>query len=341
MRKHNTHTVIPMHMNTRSIITMAAAALLMVGGCKKDDDYPAPSGGGGGTDTTGNGGSGLVTSYSPAKPYPDDAVTFTGGPFNTNMAQNSVVSQSQNFNILSVSTTQLVAQPPPGWSPNTGGFSTIFIQSGTGADTLYPVYWKRPFNLMHFEDNLDDWWSGAPTRAGDSVVFNFTGATPSGMSMSLNGQSIPGPFAVDSAFYCTVSFRMPVAFGSGTDENETTTALLSATNADGKTDTLTIVWAPTPDMEVFGLELLGGGLTFDLSEMNANGQVLNFRVFGKYLHSDQPWTLSGPSATNGTLGVGGYPDEAFIVINPISMQPGSYTLGINGTFNSYSFTLVD
>jgi hypothetical protein len=317
-------------------------ALSLIVSCKKDDDN-GPSGngggGGGGTDTTGTNGNGLVTSWSPMKPYPDDVITLIGGPFNTNVAQNSVVS-GDDFDIISVSSTQLVVQPPAGWSPNTGGFSTIYIQSGTVADTLYPFYWKRPFNLMSFENNLDDWWVGAPARPGDSVMFNFTGATYSGMSVSINGQPIPGPFTVDSAFYCTVAFRIPVSMGSGDDENETTTTLMSATNADGRTDTLTIGWAPTPDMEVFGVEIMGGGTTFDQSDMIGLGQVLNIRVHGKYMHSTAPWTLSGPSPASGTLGVGGYPDEAFVVVNPVSMSPGAYTFGVQGIGNSVSFSIV-
>jgi hypothetical protein len=324
-----------------SFIAPLAIALL-VASCQKDDDTPPSSGGGGnGVDTTGNNGTGLVVSWSPVRPYTDQEITFTGGPFSTNMAQNSVVSQSQAFTILSVTTTQLVAQPPPGWSANTGGFSTIFIQSGSAADTLYPVYWKRPFNVLHFEDNLDDWIFGAPSRPGDSVVFNCISATYEGMSVSINGQSMPGPFAVDSAFYCTIAFRIPVSMGVGSDESTTTNAFLTATNGDGSTDTLTIGWAPTPDMEIFGLELIGGGSTFDLGDMIGNGHVLNFRVYGKYLHNNQSWTLTGPSGTVGAWGTADYGTESFIVINPISLQAGYYVLSLNGTFHSYGFTLVD
>ena len=329
-------------MKLRKLLHLAAAALMILGGCKKDDDNAPPSGGGngGGTDTTGNNGNGLVASWSPVKPYPDDAITLTGGPFNTNAASNSVVSQSLDFDILSVSSTQLVVKAPSTFSANAGGFSTMVIQSGAAADTIYPLYWKRPLIVINMENNLDDWWVGAPARPGDSVIFAGSGFTHTGMSFSINGQSAGGPYYVDSAFWGEVHFRIPVAWGSGSDENETTTAYVTATNADGRTDTLTIGWAPTPDMEINGLELLGGGSLFDQSDMAGNGLVLNFRVHGKYLNAAQEWGLAGPTTLTGTLGVGGFPSEAFIMINPGSLATGGYTLSLPGTFHSYSFTLV-
>jgi hypothetical protein len=39
--------------------------------------------------------------------------------------------------------------------------------------------------------------------------------------------------------------------------------------------------------------------------------------------------------------VGGYPNEAFVVVNPVSMSPGAYTLTVGGTFISYSFSLTE
>ncbi len=318
-----------------------AIALVLLFGCKKEDDNAPPSGGGGGTDTTGTGGSGLVASMNPMKPYPDDEITFTGGPFNTIVAQNSVVSLSEDFDILSVSSTQLVAKPPTGWSPTTGSYSTIYIQSGTAADTLYPVYWKRPLNIITMEDDLDDWIFGAPARPGDSIVVYGSGFTPNGMSASINGVPMPGPFFVDSAHYGRVHFRVPVSMGTGSDESVNIPALLSVTNADGRNDTVSIGWGPTPDMEIFGLELLGGGSTFDLGDMIGGGQVLNFRAYGKYLHPGTGWTLTGPSPAAGTYGGASYPNESFIMINPVSMQEGSYVFSLDGTFYSYSFSFTD
>jgi hypothetical protein len=321
---------------------LAALALIVISAaCKKEDDNAPPSnGGGGGPDTTGTGGSGLITGWSPISPYRDQEVTFIGGPFNTNPAQNSITAWGEPFDIISVSSTQIVAVPGPNMQTAVPGYNSVIITSGSAVDTIPYVYWRRPFDLLHFEDNLDDWVFGAPPRPGDSVVFNCISATFAGMSVSINGQNIPGPFAVDSAYYCTLGFRIPVTMGTGTDESEITTALLSATNADGRTDTLTIGWAPTPDMEIFDLQLLGGGSTFDLSDMNGGAQVLNFMVVGKYLHPNSPWVLSGPSPAGGTYGSASYPNEAFIVVNPISMQPGNYTLALTGMMESYSFSLV-
>ena len=330
-------------MRLTSIFQLAAFIALSAVACKKDDDTPPSSGGGGGGNNNGGGGnngSGLVTGWSPLKPYPDDLITLTGGTFNTDLAQNSVSALGDEFTIESVTTTQLQVRPPAGFEPTAGGFSNLYIQSGNNYDTIPYIYWKRPMDLLHLEDNVDQIFFGSPARAGDSVVFNASGCTPTGMSLSLDGQSIPGPFAVDSGYYCTIGFRIPVSLGSGTDENATTTGVLTATNADGRSDALSITWAPTPDMRIDGIELIGGGSVFSISEMNSNGQVLNFRVFGRYLHSTAPWTLSGPSAASGTLGVGGYPNEVPLVVNPVSMQPGAYNLSVQGIGNSYGFTLV-
>lgn len=326
----------------KKLTIILLSTLTILSSCKKDDDNTPSAGGGngGGTDTTGTNGNGLVTSWSPVNPYRDQEVTFTGGPFNTDPAQNTITAWGEPFEILTVSSTQIIARPGPNMQTAVPGYNSVIITSGNAVDTIPYLYWKRPFNLLHFEDNLDDWIFGAPPRPGDSVVFNFISATNTGMSISINGQSMPGPFAVDSNFYCTVAFRIPVSMGVGSDESVVTTALMSATNADGRTDTLTIGWAPTPDMEIFGLELIGGGSTFDLSEMIGGGQVLNFRVYGKYLHSGQTWTLTGPSGTVGAWGTGNYGNEAFIVINPISMSAGTYNLWIDGTFIGYGFTLV-
>lgn len=328
-------------MKTKILLTLTCIAL--IAGCKKDDDNAPPTGGGsgGGTDTTSHIGGDLVTSWSPLVPYRDQEVTFTGGPFNTDPAQNTITAWGEPFEILSVDSTHITARPGPNMDTAVPGYNSVIITSGNVVDTIPYVYWKRPFRLLFLEDNLDDWISGAPSRPGDDVSFRCISATYSGMSASVNGQSIPGPIVTDSAYYCIITFRIPVSMGSGSDESTHTTALLSATNADGRTDTLTIGWAPTPDMEIFGLELVGGGSSFDLGDMIGNGQVLNFRVYGNYLHSGRPWTLSGPSGTVGTWGTSDYGPEAFIMINPVSMQEGLYTLSLDGTFYSYSFNLTD
>lgn len=319
-----------------TIILLAAACT------KKADDTANPAGGGNnGGGGGGNAGADLITSWSPVVPYRDQVVSFNGGPFNTDLAQNSITAWGEPFEILSVSSTQIVARPGPNMTTAVPGYNSVIVTSGNAVDTIPYVYWKRPFNLMFLEDNLDDGFSGAPARPGDRVSFRCISATPAGMSASINGQSITDAISVDSGYYCIITFRIPVSMGTGNDESQQTTALLSATNGDGRTDTLTIGWAPTPDMEIYGLELVGGGSLFDLSEMNGNGQVLNFRVYGNYLHSNRPWTLTGPSGTVGTWGTGDYGNETFIVINPVSMQEGYYVLSLDGTFFSYGFTLVN
>lgn len=322
---------------------LLVACCLLVTSCKKDDDTPSPTTGGNnaGGGGSGNVGADLVDSWSPLVPYRDQEVIFSGGPFNTDPAENSITAWGEPFEILAVSETQITARPGPNMDTAVPGYNSVIITSGNAVDTIPYVYWKRPFNLLFLEDNLDDFISGAPARPGDRVSFRCISATSSGMSASVNGQNIPGEITVDSSYYCIITFRIPVSLGTGSDESERTTTLLQATNADGRTDTLTIGWAPTPDMEIGALELVGGGSSFDIGDMIGNGQVLNFRVAGTYLHNDQPWTLTGPSGTVGTWGTGDYGNEAFIVINPVSMQEGYYVLSLDGTFHSYGFTLND
>jgi len=321
---------------------LSLTILLLATACKKDNDDTAnPSSGGNNGGGGGNVGADLITSWSPVVPYRDQVVTFTGGPFNTDIAQNSITAWGEPFEVLTVTSTQITARPGPNMDTAVPGYNSVIITSGNAVDTIPYVYWKRPFNLMFLEDNLDDGISGAPARPGDRIVVRCISATASGMSVSVNGQSITDPITVDSGYYCTLTFRIPVSMGTGDDESTLTTALLSATNGDGRTDTLTIGWAPTPDMEVYGLELVGGGSSFDLSDMISNGQVLNFRVYGNYLHAGQPWTLTGPSGTVGVWGTGNYGSESFIVINPVSLQDGYYVLSLDGTFYSYGFTLVN
>ncbi len=319
-------------------LLIAITGLVLVAGCKKEDDTaPSPGGGGGGTDTTGNNGSGLVTSWSPIKPYYDDAVTLIGGPFNTDPAQNSVVSVGYDFDILSVSSTQLVVRAPDNFLPVGGLVGSLLINSGGVLDTIHNVHWKQPMNLLVLADNFDDGLAGAPGRPGDSLLFEGRGFTTNGMVVTINGQGM-APIAVDSALQCDLSFRVPVNMGVGEDESVITTAFVVATNADGRSDTLTIPWGASPDQEVFSLELLGGGGFFDQSDMVNNGQVFNFTVNGRYLFGSTPWILWGPSpgiqAAAGTLGVGGYPNEAHLVINPASLALGTYQMNVEGASRS-------
>jgi hypothetical protein len=68
---------------------LSLTLLLLATACKKDDDDTAnPSGGGNnGGGGGGNIGADLITSWSPLVPYRDQVVTFTGGPFNTDLAR--------------------------------------------------------------------------------------------------------------------------------------------------------------------------------------------------------------------------------------------------------------
>lgn len=330
------HRNSPRH-ETPSTHHISFAALII--GCKKEDDTaPSPGGGGSGTDTTGNNGNGLVTAWSPVKPYPEDAITLTGGPFNTDAAQNSVVSLGDDFDILSVGGTQLVVRAPDGFFPVGGLVSTLFITSGAASDTIQSMNWKRSMKLLSFADNFDDGLSAAPARPGDSLLFDGSGFTTSGMSLSINAQGMPGPIAVDSSLWCELSFRVPVNLGQGEDESMITTATIIASNADGRSATLTFPWGASPDEEVFNIELQGGGVFFDQSDMVGNGLVFNFKVNGRHLFGSTPWTLFGPGvgqlAASGTLGVGGYPDEAWVVINPASLALGTYQLQVEGSQRS-------
>ena len=325
-------------MRTPHHLALLTIMLIALTGCKKDKT--PPSGGGGSGGTGGTGGGGLVTSWSPVVPYPDDVVTFTGGPFNTTPGQTSIMVVNEPFEILDITATQITARPPLDMFIAAGGYNAPIITNGGVVDTIPYMFWKRPLELMSLLDNVDQFISGAVSRAGDSLVFRATGCTPGGMSLSLDGVNIPGPLAVDSDYICTIAFRLPVQFGTGSDETFITTAELRATNGDGRTHTLEIPYAPTPDMRIDGLELLGGGNLSSISALSSNGLVLNFRVYGRYLNALAPWTLSGPAPASGTLGVGGYPSEVPIVLIPGSMQPGTYILSVEGAGNLYAFTLT-
>lgn len=323
----------------RSPLLLVLIALLFCA-CQKDDPAPsAPSGGGGGGTGT---GSANISSWSPNKPYVDEAITFIGGPFPTTPNGITIASNNVPLEIISNNGTELVVRPPDGTEDNMVVFySTVVIATATDTTELYPFYWKRRMNVTFFADNLDEIFNGQPARAGDSLRFNGSGFTTSGMTVSINGQPISSPIGVDSAFWCNMRFRVPLSLASGNDESVVTTALLTATNADGRTDTLTIPFAPTPRMNLYEVVLLGGGYTFDISEMSSGAQVLNFEVRGRHLRPNVNWSLQGPSPATGTLGVAGYPHTAGITLDPASMSPGNYTLSVGGFFGvNISFALV-
>ncbi|MFZ1687273.1 MAG: IPT/TIG domain-containing protein [Flavobacteriales bacterium] len=332
-------------MNAQRTLLALLAISLVITSCKKEDD-PPPANGGGGTGGGPN-GIGLITSWSPVKPYPDDDITLTGSGFDTDLADNTVTVVGQPFTIVSASSTQLVVRPPQDFASQlpVGSFGTLLLESGASADTIYPLYYKRPMTLLGFDNNLDEWWVGAPPRVGDSVQYNAIGCTLQGMSVSFNGAAAT-EIDVDSAYYCLIRFRMPLSLAVGNDETAFTTMVMTATNSDGRTDTLTQQVASSPHMVIADVELLNGAGPFDISDMNSNGDVLNFRVSGRYLKSCAQWELSGPSPTTGTLGVGGFPSEAFIVFSPLSMVAGNYQIVVldcdgGGMGITFAFTLVD
>ena len=317
-----------------------AAAVILFSACKKDDPQPsAPGGGGSGGSVTGNAN---ISNWSPNIPYVDDAITFTGGPFPTAPNAITVTSNTLPLEIISNDGSTLVVRAPDGTEDDmVVWYSTVVIATATDTTELYPFYWKKRMNITFFADNLDELFNGQPARAGDSLRFNGSGFTTTGMSVTINGQAIATPIGVDSSFWCNMRFRVPLSLASGNDESVVTTAFLSATNADGRTDTLTIPFAPTPRMDVDQVVILGGGYSFDISEMANAAQVLNFQVQGRHLRSDLGWSLQGPSPVTGTLSVSGYPHTAGLTFDPTSMSPGTYTLIVGGLFGAQiTFALV-
>jgi hypothetical protein len=326
---------------------LLAAGLLMVSSCKKEDDddnnnnqnpptndtipdNPPPT------------GDSLVTSWSPAMPYPDDDITFYGGPFATAAGATTVNCLNREFEILSVTATQLKVRPPADFADDipVASAGNFHIQSGNNADTLAWFRFKRPLEIRSFVDNVDQPFSAAPARVADSVVYEGSGFTLTGMTVKLNGINC-GPVTVDSAYYGLIGFRIPLSMAFGSNETDLTDGTLTVTNGDGKSYSTTISYAPTPDMQINGFELAGlSGGTLSISEMMSNGLVLNFRIHGRYLNSSAQWTLNGPSPATGNLS-NSYNAEQYVVMSPGSMQTGFYTFNVSQGFGSLSFTLID
>jgi hypothetical protein len=84
-------------------------------------------------------------------------VTFTGGPFNTDMAQNSITAWGEPFEVLTVTSTQITARPGPNMDTAVPGLQQRDHHQRQRSGHHPYVYWKRPFNLMFLEDNLDDY----------------------------------------------------------------------------------------------------------------------------------------------------------------------------------------
>jgi len=337
---NNTCLIITKH---RWCFLLLASGLLLLASCKKDEDdnnnqNPPPN------DTIPDNpppeGNSLVTSWSPAIPYPDDDITFYGGPFQTTAGATTVNCLNREFVILSVTSNQLKVRPPADFADDIPAASAgnFHIQNGNNADTLAWFSFKRPLEIRSFEDNVDQPIWPSPARVADSVVFEGSGFTLSGMTVRLNGTDC-GPVTVDSAYYGLIGFRIPLSMASGSNEADLNDGTLTVTNADGKSYATTISYAPTPDMQIQGVELMGS-VSMSISQLMSNGQVLNFRIYGRYLNASAQWNLSGPSPASGNL-VENYSSDQFIVMSPGSMQPGNYTFSVSQSVAQMSFTLTE
>lgn len=327
------------------LIPILGGILLTLVACDKDKT-PTPSGGGG----TGPGpnvtGPITISSWSPQRPYTDEVITFFGGPFPT--APDVLEVQGAiwtPFQILSVATDELQVRPPADFQYSLlyGDYTPVRFIVGEDTTLLYPFYMHRKFAVTQFEQNLTGHVPGLPARAGDSLRFAGRSFTTTGMQVYVDGQPVNAPVAVDSGLFCSMRFRVPAHMGSGEDESELSVVPFVFVNGHGRRDTMLLNYGRTPIMQLHGMELVGGGSTFSISQMNSSGQVLNFRVYGRHLRASQIWNLTGPSPASGTLEVEGYPNEAFLVVNPVSMQPGGYTITVVGCWGcaTVNFTLTE
>jgi hypothetical protein len=222
----------------------------MVSSCKKEDDddnsynqnpptndtipdNPPPT------------GDSLVTSWSPALPYPDDDITFYGGPFVTAAGATTVNCLNKEFEILSVTATQLKVRPPADFADDALAASAgnFHIQSGNNADTLVWFRFKRPLEIRSFEDNVDQPIWPSPARVGYSVVYEGSWFTLTGITVKLNSINC-GPVTVDSAYYGLIGFHIPLSMAFGSIETDLTDGTLTVTNGDGKSYSTTISYAP-------------------------------------------------------------------------------------------------
>jgi hypothetical protein len=222
----------------------------MVSSCKKEDDddnsynqnpptndtipdNPPPT------------GDSLVTSWSPALPYPDDDITFYGGPFVTAAGATTVNCLNKEFEILSVTATQLKVRPPAVFADDALAASAgnFHIQSGNNADTLVWFRFKRPLEIRSFEDNVDQPIWPSPARVGYSVVYEGSWFTLTGITVKLNSINY-GPVTVDSAYYGLIGFHIPLSMAFGSIETDLTDGTLTVTNGDGKSYSTTISYAP-------------------------------------------------------------------------------------------------
>ena len=329
-------------MRTRTFLLVLSSLILLICACKKDDDTPPTSNNGGGGIGPPVGGD-IVASWSPVKPYADDVITITGGPFTTNASQNIVDAWGGIFTVVSVSATELVVQPPANMEDiiPVGGFTSLIVQSGNSADTIPYIYWKRPMGVYHMVDNLSEFVFGQPCRVGDSILFAGSGFTTDGLGVLVAGNAVSMPTAVDSGYHCEASLRIPPdVFGYEEDESIIENHNITIVNSDGRTATLNLPIGISPKARVTGFDT--PVCCYSISEMLTNGTVINIELTGHNLKQCNTAQVIGPVTIPLPLPAT-YSDHVSWVLTPGNLTPGSYTMTIRtcagGPLSSESFTV--
>ncbi|HQV52043.1 MAG: hypothetical protein IPI00_16635 [Flavobacteriales bacterium] len=317
--------------NTYTITTTLLALiciLSLLGGCKKDDNTPTPisNGNGNGTPISANG---LVTSWNPVKPYPDQVITLHGGPFNTDPAQNIVDAWGGIFTIISVNDSVLVVQPPSNMEEDyitPGGFTSLIIQSGNSIDTIPYIHWKRMVHVYHMVDNISENVFGQPCRVGDSILFAGSGFTTNGLGVVVAGSTVQTPSAVDSGYHCEASLRLPPdVFGYNEDESIIENHDITIVNSDGRTGTLTLPIGISPRARVTSFDT--PVCCYSIADMEQNGTVINIELRGHNLKQCNSAQVLGPVTVPLPLPAT-YSDHVSWVLTPLNITPGNYTMTI-------------
>lgn len=262
------------------------------------------------------------------KPYADDVITLTGGPFNTMASQNTVDAWGGIFTVMSVSETELVVQPPDDMEDiiPVGGYTSLIVQSGSKVDTIPYLFWKRPMKVYHMVDNISENVFGQPCRVGDSILFAGSGFTTDGLGVLVAGSSVDMPTAVDSAYHCEASLRIPPdVFGYQEDESLVENHDITIVNSDGRMATLNlpIGVAPKSTVTSFGTPVC----CYSIAEMQENGTVVNIELFGRNLKQCNTATLYGPVTLPLPLPAA-YSDHVSWVLTPGNLVPGSYSMTV-------------
>ena len=313
-------------MRAHNILAALSCLSLLIASCKKDDTPPPISNGGGGGGSVGT--DGLIASWSPVKPYSDDVITLTGGPFNTTASQNIVDAWGGIFSVISASATELVVQPPANMEDiiPVGGYTSLIVQSGSSVDTIPYIYWKRPMDVYHMVDNISENVFGQPCRVGDSILFAGSGFTTNGLGVLVAGNTVNTPTAVDSAYHCEASLRIPPdVFGYQEDESLIENHDITIVNSDGRSATLNLPIGISPRSIVtsFGTPVC----CYSIDEMQLNGTVINIELFGRNLKQCNTATLYGPVTLPLALPAT-YSSHVSWVLTPGNIVPGNYSMSI-------------